>query len=136
MQLSILFHSGNIGFMILFLAVIAPSVFKTLSQKAAATYLRTLFPRMFTYGLILSIAATIAATFEDDNQAILISLIISVGFALNAFVLTPIINSYRDSMLQGDKKASRRFSLLHMASVAIFLSQLLGSSFLILAKSV
>ena len=52
MQLSILIHAANIGFMVMFSAVVAPTVFKVLSQKAAGAYLRKLFPRMFVFGFI------------------------------------------------------------------------------------
>jgi hypothetical protein len=36
--------------MLMFTVVVAPAVFKVLSQKAAASYLRVLFPRLFMFG--------------------------------------------------------------------------------------
>ena len=61
LQLSILIHAANIGFMVMFSAVVAPTVFKVLSQKAAGAYLRKLFPRMFMFGFITSSCAALAA---------------------------------------------------------------------------
>jgi len=125
------FHVAIIGFMIFFSAVVAPSVFKTLSQNAAGTFLRVLFPRMFVYGLALSLAASAVAAFDGDKINALLSIAISTGFALNAFIVTPIINKQRDSMLDGDQVASKKFKQFHFVSVAIFITQLITSIYII-----
>ena len=52
---------------------------------------------------------------------------IAAGFAVNVFILTPRINTYRDRDLEGDAAAKRMFGLLHLASVGILLLQLVGS---------
>ena len=44
-------HSMVIGFMALFVVVIAPSIFQSLEPTDAGTLLRRLFPRMFLYGM-------------------------------------------------------------------------------------
>lgn len=134
MQVSLLLHAVNIGFMIMFSAVVAPAVFRALSQKAAGAYLRVLFPRMFIYGFFTSALATITGFFEGDNQIVVISATIAIGFLINAFLITPKINNYRDKMLEGDLTAKKRFGWLHFLSVALFLSQLLAS-FYVIAKS-
>ena len=126
------FHIAIIGFMIFFSAVVAPSVFKTLSQNAAGAFLRVLFPRMFLYGLALSLAASAAAAFDGDRIIALLSIATSTGFVVNAFVVTPIINKQRDYMLDGDEAASKKFKQFHFVSVAIFFTQLIASTYIVL----
>ncbi|MEL0099027.1 MAG: DUF4149 domain-containing protein, partial [Opitutae bacterium] len=101
MKISIHIHSANIGFMLMFSAVVAPVVFKTLSQKAASAYLRVLFPRMFLFGLGTSVIATVVALFEGHETIAVLSSIIASGFLFNAFYLTPAINRYRDTTMDG-----------------------------------
>ena len=132
MQLSILIHAANIGFMVMFSAVVAPTVFKVLSQKAAGAYLRKLFPRMFMFGFITSSCAALAALFDSYSQSAVISALVALGFLANAFVLTPQINKYRDALLAGDAAAKTMFGRLHLISVAVFLVQLLASSYIVI----
>ena len=129
-------HAAIIGFMVFFSAVVAQSVFKTLSQKAAGAFLRVLFPRMFIFGLTLSLAASVAAAYEGVALVTLLSIFIATGFALNAFVVTPIINKERDAMLKGDDAAGKKFKQFHFVSVAIFLIQLLASSYIVVTNSI
>ena len=130
----VIFHAAIIGFMVFFSAVVAPSVFKTLSQKAAGAFLRVLFPRMFIFGLILSLLAAAAAAYGGFAHTALLSIFISTGFVLNAFVVTPIINRQRDAMLEGDATAGKKFKQFHFVSVAIFLVQLTASSYIVVAN--
>ena len=132
MQLSILIHAANIGFMVMFTAVVAPTVFKVLSQKAAGAYLRKLFPRMFLFGFITSSCAVVAAIFENHSMNGFISAFIAVGFLGNAFILTPKINHYRDAVLDGDVAAKTMFGQLHLISVAVFLMQLFASGYIVI----
>ena len=110
MQLSILIHAANIGFMVMFSAVVAPTVFKVLSQKAAGAYLRKLFPRMFMFGFITSSCAALAALFDGHSPNVIISVLVALGFLGNAFILTPQINKYRDALLAGDTAAKAMFA--------------------------
>ena len=55
MALLALLHAAIIGFMIFCMAIVPPSAFKTLSADAVGTFLRVLFPRMFLFGLTLSL---------------------------------------------------------------------------------
>ncbi len=59
MSLSLFIHAANIGFMLMFTVVVAPAVFKVLSQKAAASYLRVLSPRLFIFGFVTTTIATV-----------------------------------------------------------------------------
>ena len=133
-SIAVIFHAAIIGFMVFFSAVVAQSVFKTLSQKAAGAFLRVLFPRMFIFGLILSLMASSVAAFDGVVEMALLSIFISTGFVLNAFVVTPIINKQRDAMLEGDKNAGKKFKQFHFVSVAIFLVQLITSSYIVVTS--
>ena len=133
-SIAVIFHAAIIGFMVFFSAVVAQSVFKTLSQKAAGAFLRVLFPRMFIFGLILSLIASSVAAYEGVAEVALLSIFISTGFVLNAFVVTPIINKQRDAMLEGDENAGKKFKQFHFVSVAIFLVQLITSSYIVVTS--
>ena len=132
--IAVIFHAAIIGFMVFFSAVVAQSVFKTLSQKAAGAFLRVLFPRMFIFGLILSLMASSVAAYDGVAEMALLSIFISTGFVLNAFVVTPIINKQRDAMLEGDENAGKKFKQFHFVSVAIFLVQLITSSYIVVTS--
>ena len=133
-SIAVIFHAAIIGFMVFFSAVVAQSVFKTLSQKAAGAFLRVLFPRMFIFGLILSLMASAVAAYDGVAEMALLSIFISTGFVLNAFVVTPIINKQRDAMLEGDENAGKKFKQFHFVSVAIFLVQLITSSYIVVTS--
>ena len=133
-SIAVIFHAAIIGFMVFFSAVVAQSVFKTLSQKAAGAFLRVLFPRMFIFGLILSLMASSVAAYDGILEMALLSIFISTGFVLNAFVVTPIINKQRDAMLEGDENAGKKFKQFHFVSVAIFLVQLITSSYIVVTS--
>ena len=136
MQLSLLIHAANIGFIIMFSAVVAPAVFKVLSQKAAGAYLRELFPRMFIFGCITSSLATVTAFFENNLADAAISVGIAIGFLVNAFIITPQINKFRDATMDGDQSAQTMFGRLHLVSVAVFFAQILASSYAIVTSTI
>ena len=125
MSLLAIIHAAIAGYMLFFLAVVPQAAFKTLSAKAVGAFLRVLFPRLFLYGLVLSLTACIVALLAQANWQLAVSVFIATGFAINVFVLTPKINFYRDR--DGDAYAKRIFSLLHLFSVSIFLFQITGS---------
>ena len=133
-SIAVIFHAAIIGFMVFFSAVVAQSVFKTLSQKAAGAFLRVLFPRMFIFGLILSLLASSVAAYDGIAEMALLSIFVSTGFVLNAFVVTPIINKQRDAMLEGDENDGKKFKQFHFVSVAIFLVQLITSSYIVVTS--
>ena len=135
-SIAVIFHAAIIGFMVFFSAVVAQSVFKTLSQKAAGAFLRVLFPRMFIFGLILSLMASSVAAYDGVAEMALLSIFIATGFVLNAFVVTPIINKQRDAMLEGDENAGKKFKQFHFVSVAIFLVQLITSSYIVVTSTI
>ena len=135
MSSSLLIHAANIGFMLMFSVVVAPTVFKVLSQKAAASYLRVLFPRLFIFGFVTSSIATILSLLDSGLLVGGVSATIALGFLFNALILTPKINQFRDRASAGEVAAEKAFARLHLFSVTIFGSQFLASLYLIISQT-
>ena len=135
MNFSLYIHAANIGFMLMFMVVVAPAVFKVLSQRAAASYLRVLFPRLFLFGATTSGIATVTAIFNNQVHIAAVSAVITLGFLFNAAILTPQINRFRDKTIAGDVGAKKVFERLHLLSVAIFVSQVSASLYLIISEA-
>ena len=109
-----------IGSMIFFMAVVSPSVFATLSNNASSKFLRTIFPRMFLFGFIISVIALIFSVLSSDLFNSIVLVIISLSFLINRNYLTPLINKFRDQELEGDSKAAKNFKIMHLLSVLLF----------------
>ena len=135
MNLSLFMHAANIGFMLMFAVVVAPAVFKALSQKAAASYLRVLFPRLFMFGFVTSSIAAIFSMFDNEHLITVVSAMIAFGFLINALILTPKINQFRDKANSGNDDAKKIFERLHLLSVGIFGSQFFASLYLIISQA-
>ena len=135
MLLSLFIHAANIGFMLMFAVVVAPAVFKVLSQKAAASYLRVLFPRLFIFGFTTSSIDTIFSLVESEKLISVVSTAIAFGFLFNALVLTPKINQFRDRANSGEVDAEKIFARLHLFSVGIFGSQFFARLYLIVSQT-
>ena len=120
-------HSMVLGFMALFVVVIAPSIFQSLEPTDAGTLLRRLFPRMFLYGMVLTLAAAGIAILGGQYNLASISSLSAAGFGINAYLIAPSINRARDELENKETASSRKFALLHTASVAIFAIQFLAS---------
>ena len=123
----IYFHSMVLGFMALFVVVIAPSIFQSLEPAGAGTLLRRLFPRMFLYGMVLTLAAAGAAILGAQYNLAFISSLSAAGFIVNAYLIAPSINRARDQLENEETASTRKFALLHTASVSIFAIQFLTS---------
>ena len=116
-----------IGFMVLFVVVIAPSIFQSLEPSNAGTLLRRLFPRMFLYGMILTLAAAGMAILGAQYNLALVSLVSAAGFCTNAYIIAPSINQARDELENDENVSTKKFAWLHTASVSIFALQFLAS---------
>ena len=122
-----LVYSLIIGFMIFFMSVVTPSVFKTLDEKNSRNFLRFIFPRMFLYGFILSFVALLLSIYIRDQLLILISVFISILFLINTYIITPKINLHRDQFNDGVMESEKVFKRFHLISVLIFLVQLISA---------
>ena len=110
-----------IGSMIFFMAIVSPSVFATLSTNASSKFLRTIFPRMFLFGFIISILSLIFTVISENFLNSILLIIIAISFIINRNYLTPKINNLRDRELEGDEKASSSFKKMHLGSVLLFM---------------
>ena len=110
-----------IGSMIFFMAVVSPSVFATLSTNASSKFLRTIYPRMFLFGLIITFLSLILSYISGNILNSILLVIVAVSFIINRNYLTPKINNFRDKELEGDEKASSNFKYMHLLSVLLFL---------------
>ena len=109
------------GTMIFFVSVITPTVFKTLSNEYSSKFLRSIFPRMFLFGFILSFLSAILSIYSGYFLEFYGLTFVSILFLLNRNLITPRINFYRDREIEGDEKAKKYFKLLHLLSVIFFI---------------
>ena len=128
MSLALTFvYSLIVGFMIFFMSVVTPSVFKTLDEINSRKFLRFIFPRMFLYGFILSFVTLLLSIYIRDQLLILISVFISILFLINTYIITPKINFHRDQFNDGVMESEKVFKRFHLMSVLIFLVQLISA---------
>ena len=127
-------NGALVGFMLFFVIVVSPVIFKTLSQEDAAKFLRAIFPRLFLVGLFMSLVMVGLSLVGEKQDLTLILTVIAAGFAVNFFVLTPNINKMRDAVLAGDAQKERNFKILHLLSVAIFVVQIFAAIFIIVTN--
>ena len=106
--------------MIFFSAVVSPSVFASLNSKGSSKFLRTIFPRMFLFGFLISLIGIILTFISSDFYNSIILAIIALSFIINRNYLTPLINNFRDQELEGDEVAAKKFKVMHFLSVFLF----------------
>ena len=107
--------------MIFFSVVVSPSVFASLNSKGSSKFLRTIFPRMFLFGFVISLLAFILTILSNDLFNSIVLVIIGLSFLLNRNYLTPLINKFRDQELEGNSKAAKNFKMMHLLSVLLFM---------------
>jgi len=114
--------SAMVGIMLFFTIVVAPTVFKVLPVEWSSVYVRNFFPKYYaSLGLITAVCIFTA---PDGVSKVLLA-ICTLLFAYTLSYLTGKINEAKD---QGQ---TRRFHLLHGASVVINLFQLITFIYLI-----
>ena len=123
------------GTMIFFVSVVTPTVFKTLSNEYSSKFLRSIFPRMFLFGFILSFLSAIVSFYSGYFLEFYVLTIVSILFLINRNLITPKINFYRDREIEGDEKAKKYFKLLHLLSVIFFIINFVLIIFLLLKNS-
>ena len=132
LQFGIFLHSLVVGFMVFFMVVVSPTIFKALDEAISGAFLRQLFPRMFLYGMIAMLLAFLTTLNSQLNIYWIISAISSIFFAINLYIITPKINYYRDEAKLGNSLSEKKFKQFHLLSVVLFILQLLGSLYLLL----
>tara|TARA_B100000609_G_scaffold184822_1_gene168116 strand:- start:418 stop:843 length:426 start_codon:yes stop_codon:yes gene_type:complete len=113
-------NSILLGAMVFFVIVVSPTVFTSLSSDQASKFLRIIFPRLFLFGLILSLVTALGYYISNLYIEMILALVSSILFFLNRNLLTPLINYHRDKEIEGDIKSKKYFKLLHLLSVLFF----------------
>ena len=117
-------NSILLGAMLFFVIIVSPTVFTSLSSDQASKFLRLIFPRLFLFGLALSLLTALGYIVSALYIEMFLALFASILFFLNRNILTPLINYHRDKEIEGDIKSKNYFKLLHLLSVSFFVINL------------
>ena len=113
--------SGLICGVILFqTAIIAPSIFKVLSPDIAGPFLRTIFPKLFMFVAVLSLAGFVLSLISSNTSGLIV-FFGSLLFMLICYYIVPMTNRARDA---GNDNAFKR---LHTVSVVLTMIVLLSN---------
>ena len=111
-----------VGSLIFFSAIIAPNTFLVLDDKNARKFIRSIFPKLYLWSLVICLILTLLMFFNNKFYGFVL-LIVSFGFFFSRQYLTKWINNASD--LKNKKEIDeKRFKKLHKLSVFIFLSQI------------
>tara|TARA_Y100000768_G_scaffold335727_1_gene277060 strand:- start:79 stop:462 length:384 start_codon:yes stop_codon:yes gene_type:complete len=99
---TIVFHS----------AIVAPTVFRTLGERDASVFLRTIFPKFFLFLTLINVINVLLALIDGQFGVMMIAAISAVLMGV-AYGIIPMTNRSRDEALQ------QRFSQLHRVSVLL-----------------
>ena len=117
-------NSILLGAMLFFVIIVSPTVFTALSSDQASKFLRLIFPRLFLFGLALSLITALGYNISGQYIEMFLALFAFILFFLNRNILTPLINYHRDKEIEGDIKSKNYFKLLHLLSVSFFVINL------------
>tara|TARA_B100001778_G_C17965439_1_gene352336 strand:+ start:79 stop:462 length:384 start_codon:yes stop_codon:yes gene_type:complete len=99
---TIVFHS----------AIVAPTVFRTLGERDASVFLRTIFPKFFLFLTLINMVNVLLALIDGQFGVMVMAAISAVLMGI-AYGIIPMTNRSRDEGLQ------QRFSQLHRVSVLL-----------------
>ena len=117
-NVTIFFSGLVIGIIVFHTAIIAPTVFRSLTLDDAGTFLRTVFPKFFTLiTIVCSVNVAFALILGQTSIAVMVG--VSAMLMIIAYHLIPITNRSRD------EGQVQRFKLLHTISVLLTVSVLL-----------
>ena len=107
-----------LGSLIFFSALVAPNVFKSLDEKNARLFIRSIFPKLYIYSGILSLLISLALLFINSFLSFIFFMITLGYFYSRQFLMVKINNA-------SDQKNEKEFKKLHRFSVLIFITQIL-----------
>lgn len=110
--------SALLGSMIFFSVIVAPNVFITLDSKNSRKFIRSIFPKLYLWGLAISFLCRLIL-YKYSLKLFVLCSVIFLGFLISKQILVPSINQASDN----NKK--NKFRLLHNLSVIIFITQIL-----------
>ena len=122
-DLSIFLIPFLIGSLVFFSSIVAPNTFINLDEKSARKFIRTLFPKIYTYAAILSLLISIFLLKVEVFYSF-VFFVISIGYIYSKFFLMKKIND------ASDMKDDNKFKILHRFSVIIFILQLILMGFI------
>ena len=114
-------NSILLGSMLFFVIIVSPTVFTSLSIDQASKFLRIIFPKLFLFGLVISLVTSLGYYISSLYIEMILALVSLILFFLNRNLLTPMINYHRDKEIEGDIKSKKYFKLLHLLSVLFFI---------------
>ena len=122
-----------LGGMLFFPSVVAPVVFKALPEEQAGAFLRAMFPRYYSFIILLGVAACVSYALAESGRGgsvfaptVGITGLVVVSTLWVKQSLLPKINAARDAELAGDASAGASFNIMHRLSVVINMVQLLA----------
>ena len=121
LNIGLLLNALLLGTMISFLVVTSPTVFKTLDDEHAKKFLRSIFPRLFNFCFLISTFMFLSFALGEFFFGMIFGAVVAISFLINTYFLTPKINKMRDLMLEVQAVSERRFKNLHLASVLLYL---------------
>ncbi len=107
-----------LGSLIFFSALVAPNVFKSLDEKNARLFIRSIFPKLYLYSGVLSLSISLALLFINSFLSFIFFMITLGYFYSRQFLMVKINNA-------SDQKNEKEFKKLHRFSVLIFITQIL-----------
>tara|TARA_B100000989_G_C19388932_1_gene404847 strand:- start:299 stop:685 length:387 start_codon:yes stop_codon:yes gene_type:complete len=117
----------NLGMMIFFSFVLAPTIFKILDAENAGKFVRKIFPYYYFVNLIfLIIAIVLLITLSTIDSRFYITLVLALSFIFAQFILMPLINKLKDN------NEEKKFKYAHGSSVAINFIQMIGLVYLLI----
>jgi Domain of unknown function (DUF4149) len=107
--------SANIGIILFFTVIVAPTVFKVLPAQWAAKYVRSFFPKYYVW---LGVTSAVAAALSLATSTQILLAGTAAMFFFSCWGLTPLINK------ANDEGRPRTFKWLHGSSIALNIFQL------------
>ena len=123
----LILYSSLLSYMLFFILCVAPVSNKILDDNNKSKFLRNIFPKNFSFGLIIASFTFIFSFILKDHWSIAISFIISIGFIINLFIIMPKINFISDNDNLTNEKKRKQFLYWHFSSVFIYTMQMIIS---------
>ncbi len=112
-----------IGSLIFFSLIVAPNTFANLDHKSSRKFIRSIFPKLYLWSLLISIILTVSLIIIDLFLGFIL-LFISFGFFFSRQYLMKWINTISD-VKEKNELQKKKFNQLHTLSVVIFLTQVI-----------
>ena len=122
----IILYTSLFSYMLFFSTCIAPLENSTLNRENSSKLLRKIFPRNFIFGGIVSFLIIVLSLYQKSLFSLLMSSLIFIFFIVNLYYLVPKINLEADTTIKS-KGYSKKFKILHLFSVVLYLTQMIFS---------